>query len=52
VLDGLPPRLWEYFERVALTEGTRLIGQGESPDDVFVLESGRLRVELVIPEGT
>ena len=52
VLDGLPRHLWEYFERVSLEEGTRLIGQGESPDDVYVLESGRLRVELMTPEGT
>jgi SulP family sulfate permease len=52
VLDGLPPRLWEYFERVSLAEGTKLIEQGDPPDDVFVLESGRLRVELVTPEGT
>ena len=29
-----------------------LIRQGESPDDVFVLESGRLQVEMVTPEGT
>jgi sulfate permease, SulP family len=52
VLGGLPPRLWDYFERVSLDEGTKLISQGESPDDVFVLESGRLRVELTTPEGT
>ena len=29
-----------------------LIRQDEPPDDVFVLESGRLRVEMVTPEGT
>jgi SulP family sulfate permease len=52
VLAGLPPRLWTYFERLSMAEGTTLISQGESPDDVFVLESGRLRVELVTPEGT
>jgi len=52
VLAGLPPRLWTYFERLSLDEGTKLISQGESPDNVFVLESGRLRVELVTPEGT
>jgi hypothetical protein len=43
VLAGLPPRMWTYFERLSLTEGTTLISQGESPDDDFVLESGRLR---------
>jgi len=51
VLAALPPHLWSYFERVSLPEGTRLIAQGEPPDDVYVLESGRLRVELVTPEG-
>ena len=29
-----------------------LIHQDEPPDDVFVLESGRLQVEMVTPEGT
>ena len=31
---------------------TVVIRQDEPPDDVFVLESGRLRVETVTPEGT
>lgn len=52
VLDGLPPHLWNYFERMSLPEGSTLITQGDPPDDVYVLESGRLRVELVTPEGT
>jgi SulP family sulfate permease len=52
VLAGLPPRMWTYFERLSLNEGAKLISQGESPDDVFVLESGRLRVEMLTPEGT
>jgi SulP family sulfate permease len=51
VLDGLPPHLWNYFERVSLPEGSTLITQGDVPDDVYVLESGRLRVELVTAEG-
>jgi SulP family sulfate permease len=29
-----------------------LIRQGEPPDDLFVLESGQLAVELTTPEGT
>jgi SulP family sulfate permease len=49
---GLPLRLGTYLERVELSEGTVLIRQGDPPDDVFVLESGRLRVQLVTPEGT
>lgn len=52
VLDGLPPHLWNYFERMSLPEGSTLITQGDPPDDVYVLESGRLLVELVTPEGT
>jgi sulfate permease, SulP family len=51
-LAGLPPHLWTYLERMPLTEGTTLIRQDDPPDDVFVLESGRLSVEIVTPEGT
>jgi sulfate permease, SulP family len=49
---GLPLRLGTYLERVELSEGTVLIHQDDPPDDVFVLESGRLRVQLVTPQGT
>ncbi len=51
-LDSLPPGLRTSLERVSLAEGTVLIRQDEPPGDVFVLESGRLRVEMVTPEGT
>ena len=51
-LAGLPQRLAPYLERVALPEGTTLIRQDDAPDDVFVLESGRLSVEMETPEGT
>jgi SulP family sulfate permease len=51
-LAGMPPGLEEYLERVPLAEGSVLIHQGAAPDDVFVLASGRLRVELQTPEGT
>ena len=47
----LPPHLKTYLERRSLPEGTVLIRQGDPPDDMFVLESGRLRVELSTPEG-
>jgi SulP family sulfate permease len=50
-LAGMPPRLRTYLERVPLAEGTVLIRQDEPPEDVYVLESGRLRVELSTPEG-
>ena len=49
---GLPPRLEPYLERRSLSEGEVLIHQGDPPDDMFVLESGRLRVELTTPDGT
>jgi SulP family sulfate permease len=48
----MPPGLERYVERQTLPDGTVLIHQGESPDDVYVLESGRLRVEMVTPDGT
>ena len=50
-LAGLPPRLRPYLERESLLEGTVLIRQDEPLDDMFVLESGRLRVETVTPQG-
>jgi SulP family sulfate permease len=49
---GMPPGLELYTERESLSDGAVLIRQGESPDDVFVLESGRLRVEMQTPDGT
>ena len=51
-LVGMPPGLRASLERVPLAEGAVLIRQDEPPDDVFVLESGRLRVEMVTQEGT
>jgi SulP family sulfate permease len=51
-LAGMPPGLRPYLERVSLEDGAVVIRQDEAPDDVFVLESGRLRVETVTPEGT
>ena len=48
----MPPDLRTYLERMPLAEGTVLIRQDEPPDDVFVLESGRLSVEMATPEGT
>jgi sulfate permease, SulP family len=52
VLTGLPSGLWAAFEELPLDEGATLITQGDSPDDVFVLASGRLRVEMTTPQGT
>ena len=51
-IGSLPSRLMQYLERSTVPEGTVLIRQGDPSDDVFFLESGRLRVELMTPEGT
>ena len=51
-LAGMPLGLMTYLSRESLPEGAVLIRQDEPPDDVFVLESGRLQVEMVTPEGT
>ena len=48
---GVPPHLMPYLERTEVPEGSVLIRQGDPPDAMFVLESGRLRVELTTPEG-
>jgi SulP family sulfate permease len=51
-LAGMPAGLSVYASRESLAAGAVLIHQDEPPDDVFVLESGRLQVEMVTPEGT
>jgi SulP family sulfate permease len=51
-LAGMPSGLRAHLELVELPDGTVLIHQGESPDDVYVLASGRLRVETVTERGT
>jgi SulP family sulfate permease len=48
----MPPGLVPYLERESVPEGTVLIRQDEPPQDVFVLASGRLRVETVTSSGT
>jgi sulfate permease, SulP family len=50
--DDLPPGLAAHLERVSLPEGTVLLHQDDPPGDIYVLESGRLVVETVTPEGT
>jgi sulfate permease, SulP family len=49
---GMPAGLDVYLERVELAPDTTLIHQDEAPGDVFVLDSGRLRVETLTAEGT
>ena len=50
-LDGLPPGLEAYLERVSVPAGTVLLHQDDPPGDVYVLESGHLAVEALTPEG-
>jgi SulP family sulfate permease len=50
--DGLPPGLAAHLERVSLEAGEVLVHQDDPPGDVYVLESGRLSVETLTPEGT
>jgi SulP family sulfate permease len=47
----MPPGLSAHLEREPVPEGTVLIRQDEAPEDVFILESGRLRVELQTADG-
>ncbi len=48
---GMPPGLRPYLERMQVPEGTVLIRQHDPSADVFVLESGRLVVQVETPEG-
>jgi SulP family sulfate permease len=50
-LPGMPQGLPRYLEREELAVGAVLIRQDEPPDDVFVLERGRLGVQMQTPEG-
>ena len=47
----LPAELAPYMERVAVSEGTVLLRQGEPPGDLYVLSEGRLSVETLTPGG-
>ena len=49
---GMPAGLDPYLERIELAEGTVLIHQDDASGDVFLLQSGTLRVETVTAEGT
>ena len=49
---GMPEGLRPYLERVPLDAGAVLIRQDDAPGDVYVLESGRLVVEVETTEGT
>jgi SulP family sulfate permease len=49
--DGLTRRIEPYLERIVLPAGELLVRQGETSADVFLLDSGRLRVELETAGG-
>jgi sulfate permease, SulP family len=49
---AMPRGLAPYLERIELDEGRVLIQQNDVPDDVFILESGGLRIETETADGT
>ena len=51
-LAGMPAGLRPYLEREELAQGTVLIRRHDPSADVFVLESGRLVVQVQTAEGT
>jgi SulP family sulfate permease len=51
-LAGCPAAVRPLLERLSLEVGDVLIHQGEPPDDVFVLGSGGLRVEVTTADGS
>src|SRR5262245_18044962 len=48
---GFVQRLGPYFERAEVAKGHVLIRQGEAPDDIYLLERGRLTVEFETEHG-
>jgi sulfate permease, SulP family len=48
---ALAHRLRPSLERLEIAAGSALLRQGDPPDDVFVLESGVLRVEMRTSDG-
>lgn len=50
-LEGIPPGLARYLDRLPLTEGTVLLRQDDPPGDIYVLAEGRLAVETSTPDG-
>jgi SulP family sulfate permease len=51
-LAALPSAVRPLLERTSLDAGDVLIRQGDAPDDIFVVESGGLRVEVTTADGT
>jgi SulP family sulfate permease len=49
--DLIPADLEPYLERLELADGDVLFHQGDEPGDLYVLEAGRLRVEMRTPAG-
>jgi SulP family sulfate permease len=49
---GMPPGLVPHLERREVPAGTAVIRQDDPSADLFVLESGRLAIEIETPDGT
>jgi SulP family sulfate permease len=48
----MPPGLVPHLERREVPAGTSVIRQDDPSADLFVLESGRLAIEIETPDGT
>jgi sulfate permease, SulP family len=46
-----PAKLMEYLEPLEVEAGQELIRQGDSSDDLYFLETGRLTAQLMSPDG-
>ncbi len=44
--------LFDYLERHEISPGISIIRQGEKPDDLYFIESGRITTQLDQPDGT
>ncbi|CAN8020157.1 unnamed protein product, partial [Ixodes persulcatus] len=44
--------LWKHIETVFVPRGTMLFSLGDSDDSIYVVQSGRIQVYIVEPDGT
>lgn len=44
--------LWKHIETLVVPRGTMLFSLGDSDDSIYVVQSGRIHVHIVEPDGT
>ncbi|XP_040062016.1 neuropathy target esterase sws [Ixodes scapularis] len=44
--------LWKHIETIFVPRGTMLFSLGDSDDSIYVVQSGRIHVHIVEPDGT